>query len=118
MFNLLSDFMDYVTLENALYVVSILSILFAMYESFTKNKERFITDLKATAEDLIHAAEDKFAGTKTGEVKMEWVLNELIEIFSKRFFSKIPLIKYLLNEDNLKKIVETVLIGLNQWKRK
>ena len=93
-------------MENIVQILTAVSIIAAMVQTWRATRKDFWTKIKEIAEELINTAE-AMPEFKAGEgpLKSQWVIEQLLKEFSGKFA--------FINEKKLQKIIDKILKGYN-----
>ena len=94
-------------IENIWEIALIVSIAIGMIQTFRTNRGNFWKTLKETASELIKEAESMEFKSGEGQLKMDFVVDKLLEKFSSKFA--------FISRSKLEKIVEVIVISFNTF---
>lgn len=93
-------------IENIVEILTVVSIIAAMVQTWRAGRKGFWTKLKEVAEGLIRDAEAMPEFKKgEGTLKSQWVIEQLLKEFSGKFA--------FISEKKLQKIIDNILKGYN-----
>ena len=94
-------------IENLWEIAFLISIIVGLVQTFRNNRKGFWIKLKEVSMELIKEAEGMDFKTGEGQLKMDFVVDKLLEEFGSKFS--------FINRNKLEKIVEKIVISFNSF---
>ena len=94
-------------IENLWEIAFLISIIVGLVQTFRNNRKGFWAKLKEVSMELIKEAEGMDFKTGEGQLKMDFVVDKLLEEFGSKFS--------FINRNKLEKIVEKIVTSFNTF---
>ena len=94
-------------IENLWEIAFLISIIVGLVQTFRSNRKGFWAKLKEVSMELVKEAESMEFKPGEGQLKMDFVIDKLLEEFGSKFS--------FINRGKLEKIVEKIVVSFNTF---